>query len=90
MKRSYPEKAGSGGRKVSEAVKHTSMQTMAFLKGGPQAAPEPAPTYQAKRRDLCPLGRLVGESNLIGADRKGPGSFPELGSPTTKAQAKRQ
>lgn len=60
LKRSYPEKAGSGGRKASEAVKHTSMQTMAFLKRGPQAAPEPAPTYQAKRRDLCPFGKAGG------------------------------
>lgn len=42
------------------------------LRGHPvfQAAPEPAPAHQAKGRDLCHLGRLGEEPNLIGSHRK--------------------
>lgn len=44
------------------------------LRGHPvfQAAPEPAPAHQANGRDLCHLGRLGEEPNLIGSHRKAP------------------
>lgn len=42
------------------------------LRGHPvfQEAPEPAPAHQAKGRDLCHLGSLAEEPNLIGSHRK--------------------